>query len=543
MNDASSQHPFTFAAGGLNITVIHRSRRIIGTASAEALALASPVWKRLVEFPELSTGENSDCGTPMPTDAPDALATEETLISINAALDEVKLNSRVSWNEALGHERVESGQAAAEFDDSETTSTDAEYMNTPDATEANETLSEGHSAAFVMGLDFTEDNSDALLILLRIAHLDFKRIPFKVPFLTFLNIAILCDKYDCVELVQPWLEKWLADEKYASRIKGQEEWLYIAWVFGRQEVFQSLAVHLVRNIRVVSKGEGMRGDFCFVEGNQVFGTHQIYPPYICERIKECRRLELKALLDIPYRQARDLCSSKSLSGPKCVHKLAECDAMVYGSLVMALTKEDLWPERDYQKLSQSVSQLAGALQGIQVHRHPWTVFRNHSACNAIDIFAKVADVISQTPQPVSDDLRKHLRAQNARLSCSINTIGKFVMKKPQNGIKRMNKQELKAYETGINKYVQSEGKLRLRQNADNATLACRVIAKMFSDLAVKLGEVDSINKPAADGLFVLRFSLFEQEYRKIIHSSTSQAVLIAVYCRRFESSILPIALN
>jgi hypothetical protein len=64
----------------------------------------------------------------------------------------------------------------------------------------------------------------------------------------------LCDFYDCVDLVQPWFESWLAEEETQSKVVGQEEWLSIAWVFGREEIFESLAKYLVRNLGAFAGG-------------------------------------------------------------------------------------------------------------------------------------------------------------------------------------------------------------------------------------------------------------------------------------------------
>jgi len=52
-------------------------------------------------------------------------------------------------------------------------------------------------------LDFTDDPADALLILLRIAHFQFTTIPTSRPLNALSVVAIVCDQYDCIFLVQP----------------------------------------------------------------------------------------------------------------------------------------------------------------------------------------------------------------------------------------------------------------------------------------------------------------------------------------------------
>lgn len=90
-------------------------------------------------------------------------------------------------------------------------------------------------------IDFTEDDSRVLFILFRIAHLQFKDIPLLLEYRDLLQMAVLCDQYDCIPLVIPWLKKWLENKYSESKKSGQEGWLFIAWVFGIEEVFQDLA--------------------------------------------------------------------------------------------------------------------------------------------------------------------------------------------------------------------------------------------------------------------------------------------------------------
>ena len=48
-----------------------------------------------------------------------------------------------------------------------------------------------------------DDDADALLLILQIAHLQFKKVPEFLEFEQLLHVAIVCDKYDTVGLVRP----------------------------------------------------------------------------------------------------------------------------------------------------------------------------------------------------------------------------------------------------------------------------------------------------------------------------------------------------
>ena len=52
-------------------------------------------------------------------------------------------------------------------------------------------------------IDFPEDDPDALLCVLRIAHLQFRKIPETLDYAELLDLAIICDKYDTVAIVRP----------------------------------------------------------------------------------------------------------------------------------------------------------------------------------------------------------------------------------------------------------------------------------------------------------------------------------------------------
>ena len=101
--------------------------------------------------------------------------------------------------------------------------------------------------------DFSDDDWEALLVLLHIVHLQFSKVPDSLAFETIVQVAVLCDKYDCVGLVKPWLSLWY-EETHALE-PGHELWLFIAWVLGKKEIFQDLATKLVNVVKTNFKGD------------------------------------------------------------------------------------------------------------------------------------------------------------------------------------------------------------------------------------------------------------------------------------------------
>lgn len=85
-----------------------------------------------------------------------------------------------------------------------------------------------------------EDDPEAMEVLLRIAHLLFPTIPSTFDYQSLAAIAVLCDKYDCAEVVEPFTHssfetlKPLVSESSCEAI----EVLFAAWTFGDRATFE-----------------------------------------------------------------------------------------------------------------------------------------------------------------------------------------------------------------------------------------------------------------------------------------------------------------
>jgi hypothetical protein len=90
-----------------------------------------------------------------------------------------------------------------------------------------------------------DDDPDALLLLLRIAHLKFKDLPGRITFRDLYRLAVICDKYDTVGVVRPFWDRYGAPFLTHIEEQGHEEWLYIAWTFGIEDVCLKIVKKLV----------------------------------------------------------------------------------------------------------------------------------------------------------------------------------------------------------------------------------------------------------------------------------------------------------
>lgn len=92
---------------------------------------------------------------------------------------------------------------------------------------------------------FPDDDSEALLILLSAAHLRFQDVPKDLSFEGLLNVCILCDKYDCITLVRPWIFQWKVGQVVPEGEEFYEEWLFIAWTTGDEANFKRVGRSMI----------------------------------------------------------------------------------------------------------------------------------------------------------------------------------------------------------------------------------------------------------------------------------------------------------
>lgn len=81
-------------------------------------------------------------------------------------------------------------------------------------------------------LSLPDDEPKGWLLLSRIAHLEFDRIPFYLDIDTFYEVSAICAKYDCHELVKPFLREWCQHKEFVEAYKKYPgEMLFITSTF------------------------------------------------------------------------------------------------------------------------------------------------------------------------------------------------------------------------------------------------------------------------------------------------------------------------
>ncbi|PVI05850.1 hypothetical protein DM02DRAFT_682783 [Periconia macrospinosa] len=190
---------------------------------------------------------------------------------------------------------------------------------------------------------FPDEDVAAMLTVLNIAHLKFEDVPgFNgLAFEELVNLAVLCDKYDVVHLVHPFLEwyDWARHYVYPEYVgPGYPAWLFIAWTFGYRHSFGLLARHLSLRVEV--------RDNIILLGNGYDVMASYMPQDILESILEVRKNTIAEMLKTCY----DLVEL-ALEGPVCQLKHTDrpateksnCSSIILGSVLGQIKKLDLYP--------------------------------------------------------------------------------------------------------------------------------------------------------------------------------------------------------
>ena len=120
-----------------------------------------------------------------------------------------------------------------------------------------------------MELQLSDDDPNALAVILRILHLQFDWIPTPMSpsqgsegRYKLYEMAIICDKYDMRHILLYWLKMWttpllkeLNYQNIAMATTIGSDWLFITYAFGYPELFRLVSKELALNCHMTSSGE------------------------------------------------------------------------------------------------------------------------------------------------------------------------------------------------------------------------------------------------------------------------------------------------
>lgn len=80
------------------------------------------------------------------------------------------------------------------------------------------------------------------------------KIPDDIDFPNLYALAVVCEDYQCAFTLQPWCRNWVDKLRSTIETPGDGGWLYVAWVFGLDDIFQSLTMKLATGAFVATNG-------------------------------------------------------------------------------------------------------------------------------------------------------------------------------------------------------------------------------------------------------------------------------------------------
>lgn len=182
-------------------------------------------------------------------------------------------------------------------------------------------------------IEFPDDDADALLILLRIVHLGWRLVPESISSENLADLAVLCDKYDMIRFVRPWLARW--QSRPLAIMSAHEDRLFIAWTFGDYASFVTNTKRLVLSCNTDDAGRLTRGE-------KVIELD--FAPGLVDNILRARKAILTATVEACSRFT-------NCYGPGPVHLPhtassvipKQSDTLVFWSLKLGLPAIRVWP--------------------------------------------------------------------------------------------------------------------------------------------------------------------------------------------------------
>jgi len=132
-----------------------------------------------------------------------------------------------------------------------------------------------------------------------------------------------------------------------------------------------------------------------------------------ESILSVRQTAIQQLLEAAYSHANSFIRSAGTGKGVCRKENAkECDALVYGSLVISFQSVALWPPVDPQDIKMSINKLASTLLLVKPLAIPGSdrgySINAHRACGVTGYRDTINEVLASITSPVLDNHRKRM---------------------------------------------------------------------------------------------------------------------------------------
>jgi hypothetical protein len=288
-------------------------------------------------------------------------------------------------------------------------------------------------------IDFKEDDGEALLVLLNIAHFQFRKIPDHALHYDLLyNVAGLIDQYQCIDLVKSYKSHWVSDSRRQLATFGQQGWFFIAYVFGLEHLFEEAVGKLARELRTNEEGNWYTGELLLpktmlLDIKGMFILSALLSSACLQKVETQAKFEVvrltrvlpesliaarAAAIEQLYGIVSDKLEYYSRSGlaesrpPRCQQSVNRraCDAAIFGSIIFRLQERNLWPFPSPDICYLSVNEAASRIGSIDLSIQS-LVSLDHTPCSGRGFHEMATAVLNQIKPHIEDSHRRHMKVQ------------------------------------------------------------------------------------------------------------------------------------
>lgn len=225
-------------------------------------------------------------------------------------------------------------------------------------------LREGTGSPEPYHLSLMDDNPDALGVILLALHCQNDRVPTVLAFQNIVDLAIVCDKYDCAAGVSQWVDTWVHPWKEHILQKGYEKWLFVAWTFKIGHVFEELSKKFI-----------LEGTYSFLSfpgfrtgGGISFGS-LLVPDPVMKAIHQKRSEYIKSMSEATRSYRKRYYHLWRKHTCKAPTNNAACDAIILGSMIKGFIALGVAESFDRFELM-SIERIYAGLKSLRIEYLP-----------------------------------------------------------------------------------------------------------------------------------------------------------------------------
>ena len=98
-----------------------------------------------------------------------------------------------------------------------------------------------HYPTSAVSIPLPDDDAEAFIVLCNTIHFRTNDVPEKLTLMCLVNLAIICDKYNCTSALAPWSAMWLQAKIDSLDAKDLHKLLFAAYILDNPDVFSRIS--------------------------------------------------------------------------------------------------------------------------------------------------------------------------------------------------------------------------------------------------------------------------------------------------------------